>query len=155
MQNSRIGSKIKIKKKCTNRIYNNFKVVLCKKPLDKTPNSPEKRRYWKSAILQSFRILAVFLAVFCIEQLQCVVKTVLPCSFAFPIFDPKWGFCKGYSLCLVAIFGNFQNGLIFRILVVFSSLFLHRTTAMFCTNGFSMFSSILNFWPKVRILQRL
>ena len=30
----------------------------------------------------------------------------------------------------MAIFANFQNGLIFRVLVVFLSPFLHRTTAM-------------------------
>ena len=36
----------------------------------------------------------------------------------------------GYSLCIVAIFGHFQNALIFRILAVFSSRFLHRTTVM-------------------------
>ena len=41
------------------------------------------------------------------------------------IFDPKWGFCKGYSLCMMA---DFQNGLISRIFSVFSSGFLHRTT---------------------------
>ena len=32
----------------------------------------------------------------------------------------------GYSLCVVAIFGHFQNALIFRILAVFFSRFLHR-----------------------------
>ena len=36
----------------------------------------------------------------------------------------------GYSLCIVAIFGHFQNAFIFRILAVFGSLFLHRTTIM-------------------------
>ena len=36
----------------------------------------------------------------------------------------------GYSLCIVAIFGHFQNALIFRILAVFSSRFLHRTAVM-------------------------
>ena len=46
--------------------------------------------------------------------------------FGILIFDPKWGFCKGYSLCMMA---DFQNGLISRIFSVFSSGFLHRTTA--------------------------
>ena len=41
--------------------------------------------------------------------------------FGILIFDPKWGFCKGYM-------AHFQNGLISRILIVFSSGFLHRTT---------------------------
>ena len=49
------------------------------------------------------------------------------------IFDPKWGFCKGYSLCMMA---DFQNGLISRIFGVFSSGFLHRTTLNDLQNGF-------------------
>ena len=39
-------------------------------------------------------------------------------------FDPKWGFCIGYTLCMM---GDFQNALISRIFGVFSSSFLHRT----------------------------
>ena len=35
-----------------------------------------------------------------------------------------------YSLCIVAIFGHFQNGLIFRILDVLSSCFLYGTAVM-------------------------
>ena len=31
----------------------------------------------------------------------------------FLIFEPNSPFSKGYSLCIVAIFANFQNGLIF------------------------------------------
>ena len=45
--------------------------------------------------------------------------------FGILIFGPKWGFCKGYSLCMMAYF---QNGLISRIFSVFSSGFLHRKT---------------------------
>ena len=41
------------------------------------------------------------------------------------IFDPKSGFCMGYSLCMMA---DFQNALISRIFGVFSSGFLQRTT---------------------------
>ena len=40
------------------------------------------------------------------------------------IFDPKWGFCMGSSLCMMA---EFQNGLISPIFGVFSSSLLHRT----------------------------
>ena len=101
------------------------------------------------------RMLSFFEVFFCIEQLQCVVETFLACFLALLIFDPKWGFCKSYSLWLVGIFWNFLNALIFRILAVFGNCFLHRTTAMCCRNLFSMFSCIFNFWPKVRILQRL
>ena len=45
--------------------------------------------------------------------------------FGILIFEPKGGFCMGYSLCMMA---DFQNGLITRIFNVFSSGFLHRTT---------------------------
>ena len=45
--------------------------------------------------------------------------------FGILIFDPKWGFCKAYSLCMMA---DFQNALISRIFSVFWSGFLHRTT---------------------------
>ena len=106
-------------------------------------------------MLLFFKYELFFPAVFCIEQLQCVLETFLACFYAFLIFDPKWQFCKVYSLCLVAIFGFFQNALIFRILCVFWSRFLHRTTAMCCRNVFSMFLCIFNFWPKVTILQGL
>ena len=54
-----------------------------------------------------FRILAVFWSPFCIEQLQCGVETFLACFYAFLIFDPNWRFWQVYSLCLVAILGNF------------------------------------------------
>ena len=111
--------------------------------------------------LDSFKMVAFFGyylffgAVFCIEQLQCVVETFLACFYAFLILDPKWRFCKVYSLCLVAIFGNFQNGLIFGILAALWNRFLHRTTAICCINVFSMFLCIFNFGPKVTILQSL
>ena len=106
-------------------------------------------------MLLFFLILAVFLSRFCIEQLQCVVETFLACFYAFLIFDPKWRFCKVYSLRVVAIFGHFQNALIFLILALFWSRFLHRTTAMCCRNVFSMILCIFNFWPNVTILQSL
>ena len=71
------------------------------------------------------RILIVFRAVFCTEQLQMICRMDFDMFFGILIFDPKWGFCKGYSLCMMA---HFQNGLISRILIIFSSGFLHRTT---------------------------
>ena len=106
-------------------------------------------------MLSFFEYELYFGEVFGIKPLQRVAETFLACFFAFLIFETKWGFCKGYSLCLMVIFGNFQNALIFRILGVFWSRFLHRTTAMCCRNVFSIFSCIFNFWPKVTILQRL
>ena len=55
---------------------------------------------------------------------------------------------------MVAIFVNFQNGLIFRILFVFSSRFLHRTTAMGLKSRFWHFLCNFNFCPKLIILER-
>ena len=103
-------------------------------------------------MLSFFQYQLFFGAVLCIEQLQCVAETFLACFYAFLIFDPMWRFCRVYSYCLVAIFGHFQNALIFPILAVFWSCLLHRTTAMCCRNVFSMFLCIFNFWPKVTIL---
>ena len=45
--------------------------------------------------------------------------------FGILIFKPKLGFCKGYSLCMMA---HFENGLTSGIFRVFSSGFLYRTT---------------------------
>ena len=49
------------------------------------------------------------------------------------IFDPKSGFCMGYSLCMMA---DFRNGLISRTFSVFWSGFLHRTFLNGFLNGF-------------------
>ena len=46
-------------------------------------------------------------------------------SFGILIFEPKLGFCMGYSLCMMV---DFQNALISRIFGVFRSGSLHRTT---------------------------
>ena len=70
-----------------------------------------------------FRILAVFGAVFCIEKLQRLEETFLASFYPFLFFHPKVPFCKVYSPCLVAIFGNLKNGLILRILAVFRAVF--------------------------------
>ena len=40
-------------------------------------------------MLSFFEYQLFFPAVFCIEQLQCVVETFLACSYAFLIFEPK------------------------------------------------------------------
>ena len=45
-----LGQKLKIPKTCEKPFYKILRVVLCKKPLKKTPNIQEKRKLWKSAI---------------------------------------------------------------------------------------------------------
>ena len=47
-----LGQKLKMLKSCENLFYKNIRVVLWKKPLKKTPNIPEMKRFLKSAILQ-------------------------------------------------------------------------------------------------------
>ena len=54
----------------------------------------------------------------------------------------------GYSLCIVAIFGHFQNALIFLILDVFSNrFFAEKTSNVFVETFFRMFKAILFFDP--------
>ena len=50
-----LGQKLKMPKTCEKRFYKNIRVVLCKEPLQKTPNILERRRFWKSAILQRLK----------------------------------------------------------------------------------------------------
>ena len=47
-----LGQKLKFTKTCEKRFFNHIRVVLCKIPLEKTPNIREMRRFLKSAILQ-------------------------------------------------------------------------------------------------------
>ena len=54
-----------------------------------------------------------------------ICRMDLDMFFGILIFEPKLGFCMGYSLCMIT---DFQNGLISRIFGVFWSGFLHRTT---------------------------
>ena len=53
--------------------------------------------------------------------------------FGILIFDPKCGFCMGYSLCMMA---DFQNGLISRIFGVFWSIFCTEQFLNDFYNGF-------------------
>ena len=69
--------------------------------------------------------LVFFEGVFCLEILEKICRMDFNMFFGILNFDPKWGFCKGDSLCIM---GDFQNGLISRIFSVFWSSFLHRTT---------------------------
>ena len=46
-----LGQKLKMPKSCEKPFFKNITVVLCKKPLEKTPNIPEMRRFWKMGYL--------------------------------------------------------------------------------------------------------
>ena len=57
-----------------------------------------------------------FEAGFCTEQLLMVCRMDFEACLGILIFDPKSGFCMGYSLCMMA---DFQNGLISGIFCIF------------------------------------
>ena len=114
------------------------------------------------AIFNMFSIFEYWLffgAVFCIEQLQCVVETFSACFYSFIIFDLKWRFCQVYSLCLVAIFNMFS---FFEYWLFFGAVFcieqlqcVEERFLACCRNVFSMFLFFYHFWPKVTILPSL
>ena len=52
-----LGQKLKWPKSCEKRFCKQVRVVLCKKPLEKTPNIREMRPFWKSATLQRLQTL--------------------------------------------------------------------------------------------------
>ena len=45
-----------------------------------------------------------------------IIRIDFDMLFLILVFDPKGGFCMGYSLCMMA---DFQSGLIFQIFGVF------------------------------------
>ena len=47
-----LSQKLKLQKTCQNPFYKSFRVVLCKKPLENTPNIREMKPFSKSAITQ-------------------------------------------------------------------------------------------------------
>ena len=92
------------------------------------------------------QIFSVFLKRFFSQNnLKSFVECILTCFFGILIFDPKWGFCKGYSVCMM---GDFQNGLISRIFSVFWKVFCTETLEMICRMDFDIFFWILIFDPK-------
>ena len=101
-----------------------------------------------------FRILAVFWSRFFYNTtVMCFYGRFLHAFRNFNL-DPNWPLCKGYSLCIVAVFANFKNGLLSEILAVFWSRFFHNTTVMCFYSCFSHAFGNFNFWPKLTILQR-
>ena len=61
----------------------------------------------------------------------------------------------GYSPCIGVNFGPYENALVFRILGVFWSGFLHTTFLMLSHNRFVHLLAVFNFWPKLTILHGL
>lgn len=106
---------------------------------------PTLKQWTKAIVVSKWPPGRFFWAVFfCIEQLHWGWRVVFATFFAISIFDPNWLFCKGYSFWMVANFVNFQNSLIFRILIVFPSRFFHRKAALGLKSRFWHF-----FWNLV------
>ena len=54
-----LGQKLKFQTACKNLFYKRFTVILCKKPVEKTPNTREMRLFWKSAIMQTYSLCKI------------------------------------------------------------------------------------------------
>ena len=54
--------------------------------------------WWAIFKMVSFlEYLVFFEAVLCLEQLEMICRMDFDMFFGILIFDPKWGFCKGYK----------------------------------------------------------
>ena len=107
-------------------------------------------RFWKSSHYSN--IWHFLKRLFAQNNCNVIKEIVFRMSFLISIFDVKWPFCQGYSLCTMA---DFQNRLISRIFGVFSSGFLHRTTLMWLKSRFWHVFVNFNFSSKLTILPRL
>ena len=72
-----LAQKFKWPKTCEKRFYKHVRVVLCEKPLEKTPNIGEIRPFWKSAILQRLQTLQNGQFGSKIQMAKNVRKTIL------------------------------------------------------------------------------
>ena len=79
--------------------------------------------------------LVLFGADLRIVELEKICRMDFDIFFLLLVFEPKSGFCMGYSFCMMA---DFQNGPISGIFRVFWSGVLHRTT------GFSKWWHVSN-----------
>ena len=102
--------------------------------------------WWPIFKMLSFLEYLVFFKQFFWTQLvEMICRMDFNLFFGILVFYPKWGFCMGYSLCMMA---DFQNGLISRIFGVFSSGFLHRIFLMICRMDFDRFVRLLICDPR-------
>ena len=109
-------------------------------------------QFWPFSKCSHFSNIRCFLKRFLAHNnSNVVVESFFAPFWHFYFFNPNWPFCMGYSPCILANFGHFQNALIFRILGVFCSGFLHTTTLKWSYNHFSHLFGIFNFWPKLTI----
>ena len=106
-------------------------------------------------MLSFFEFYLFFGAVVCIAQLQCVVETFLTHVFFinFSFLTQNDDFARRCSVSLVAIFWNFQNTLIFRIISCFLEPFFPEKNYNMLKKRFSMFFAFLIFAPRWGIFE--
>ena len=90
-------------------------------------------------------MFSFFWSGFCTQELQMICTMDFDLFFGILIFDPQWGPCMGYSLCMMA---NFQNGLIYQIFSVFWGCFCTEKLEIICRIDFDTFFGILIFDTK-------
>ena len=103
--------------------------------------------WWPIFKMLSFLEYFVFFgAVFFTEQLYMISRMDFDMFFGVLIFEPKWGFCMGYSLCMMA---DFQNALISRRFVFFLERFFSLNNCKWFVEWMlTCFFGILIFEPK-------
>ena len=122
--------------------------------------------WWKSCHFSNIRCL--WEPFFAHNTLKTLLENFFRMFKKILNLDPKWQFCKGYSLCIVANFGHDGKVATFRILGSFESRFFAQNsfkTLLECF--FSMFWRILNFdpnwifciafplWPTLALMEKL
>ena len=109
-------------------------------------------QFWSFRKCSHFSNIRCFLELFfCTQELECASRVVFRMFLTILILKPKWRFCKGYSLCMVANFGHFGNVVIFRILGLFWSYFsCTQQLECGCRVIFRMFLTISIFEPNWR-----
>ena len=102
--------------------------------------------WWPIFKMVSFlEYLVFFGAVFCTEELEMICRMDFKMFFWILIFDPKWEFCMGYSLWMMA---HFQMVSSLEYLVFFGADFCTEQLEMICRMDFDMFFGILIFDSK-------
>ena len=98
------------------------------------------------------RIFGVFSSGFFGQNVsKWFVEWILTCFLEFYFFDPKWGFCMGYTLSMMA---NFQIDLISRVFCVFRAVSCTEEVKMMYRMDFNIFLKFLIFDIKWRSCKR-
>ena len=112
-------------------------------------------QFWPFWKWSRFSKLDVFWSVFLHRTFLKSSHNRFPYLFSVINFWQNWPFCMGYSPCIGANFGPYENALVFRILCVFWSCFLYKKAPFWSFNRFWHLLAVFNFWPRLTILYGL